>query len=110
MRMSRVKVWAIFALVGCVVAGASWKIARARAASNAIVVNAKEPVEMVRLRKALHAEAAADRVDQLRPQTLRRSQRRRLPAVRGPARQRQGGVNSTAFPATTAGDARSRPS
>jgi hypothetical protein len=54
--MSRVKVWAILALVVCVVAGASWQIARARAASNAIVVNAKEPVEMVRLRKALHAE------------------------------------------------------
>jgi hypothetical protein len=55
-RMSRVKVWAILALVVCVVAGASWKVARARAASNVVVVNAKEPVEMVRLRKALHAE------------------------------------------------------
>src|SRR5215213_3686601 len=54
--MSRVKVWAIVGVVLCVGAGVTWQIARSRAASNAIVVNAKEPVEIVRIRKALYAE------------------------------------------------------
>src|SRR4051812_35427187 len=54
--MSRGKVWAIVAVVMCVGAGAAWQIARTRAASNTIVVNAREPVEAVRIRKALYAE------------------------------------------------------
>jgi hypothetical protein len=53
--MSRAKVWAIIAVVGCAAAAAGWQFTRVRAAKT-IVVNAREPLEIVRIRKALYAE------------------------------------------------------
>jgi hypothetical protein len=55
--MNRVKVGTIVAIVVCVAGGAGWWLARTRAAaSKAIVVHAKEPAEVVRIRKELFAE------------------------------------------------------
>jgi hypothetical protein len=53
--MSRLK-WGAIVAIAVVVAVAGWRLTRTRLSDSTIVVNAKEPVEVVRVRKALFAE------------------------------------------------------